>query len=160
MELKTGITTAVLGAAADLTGSTYEGYYCGCRVFDLIFTKPCSNCNAIQLVNNHTHSISLLFQSNFSCEWKILLWDHLLVPNPHTVGRDCENWVTLFSDLFLNEMEDVTSLRVILRQPSPHWKEFGVANISLFSARKLAPCMEYKFPHTSSEQYYEVDLLP
>lgn len=101
----------------------------GCRAFDFVLDKPCTNFNSIQFSNQQSYSISVLCQFIGCSDWKIILWDYVLMPCPHSVGRCSENSVTLLNDDI--NLENLTLLRVILRQPSPHWDNFGISNFSL-----------------------------
>ena len=127
----------------------------GCCVLDVVFRQPFSNWDAIQFSNKHTYSISILFQSKACTNWKVLLLDYVLMLNPHSVGKGCENWVTLLRDDLLYQVDNVTRLRILLKQPSPHFTEFGITNFALVYAK------DKKTEVTSRQQlkYYEIDLL-
>ncbi len=128
----------------------------GCRSFDVLFRKPFPNWNAIQFNNKNTYSISILSQSKICTSWKALLLDYLLLSNPHSVGRSSENWVTLLREDFMNTVENVARLRILLRQPSPHWSEFGITNFAL--VHRGRPAVE---ENNSSRHFkmYEIDFL-
>lgn len=85
----------------------------------------------------------------------------MLMPNPHSTGKDSENLVTLLSDVFLHKLDGLTRLRIILRQPSPNWNEFGITNFCLVCGREHTTAkVSVKFPHPCfSGLRYEVDLL-
>ncbi len=46
------------------------------------------------------------------------------------------------------ELDDVTDLRLILRQPSPHWREFGVREVKCFAVTGDDPSEE-EGPHVT-----------
>lgn len=101
----------------------------GCKGFDLVFTKSHS-CSAIQFTNNHTYSISIMSQSEGSSDWKILLWNYVLMSNPHSTGRDAEGLSVILGTNFFHK-EDFIRLRILLSQPSPHWQDFGITELKL-----------------------------
>lgn len=132
----------------------------GCRAFDLAFTEPCS-CTAIQFNNKHSYSITLLFQSEGLDDWQILLWNYVLMTNPHSTGKDAETWFIVLSESFLHKGV-FTRLRILLQQPSPHWKEFGITNFSLVCTESRASTkIPIRLTHTCTEPElgYEVNLL-
>lgn len=83
------------------------------------------------------------------------------MPNPHTLGRSSESCFTLLADTFLHKVKDLTRLRVILRQPSPHWDDFGISNLTLVSSGEQPLVKAPNLQHVLSGQlqYYEIDLL-
>ena len=130
----------------------------GCRTFDVVVTDPISAWNAIHFNNEHTHSISILSQSTMCTKWKVLLLDYVLMLNPHSTGKGSENCITLLRNDFLVKVESITRLRVILKQPSVHWSEFGISNFALVYREEQL----IKNPVTTSSRHfklYEIDLL-
>ena len=99
----------------------------GCRAYDFLLDKPCTKYDSIQFSNKQSYSISILYK--FNNDWKIILWDYILMQCPHSVGRCSENVVTLSSDDI--PLENITLIRVIIKQPSPHWDNFGISHFSL-----------------------------
>lgn len=83
------------------------------------------------------------------------------MPNPHTLGRSSENGVTLLADTFLHKVENLTRLRVILRQPSPHWGDFGISNFSVISSlrSKEQSLVDLQQVLCGQINHYEIDLL-
>ena len=130
----------------------------GCRTFDVLFKAPLSTWNAIHFNNEHTYSISIFSQSNMCTNWEILLLDHVLMLNPHSAGKCSENWITLLRDNFLVKMESIVRLRILLKQPSPHWSEFGIANFAIVY-RKEQVDKNYVGIASRHLKLYEIDLL-
>lgn len=102
----------------------------GCRAFELVLLEPCSTYNGIKFRNNNTYSVCILFQSTIGA-WEVALWDYVLMPNPHVRGRESGEWVLLPRHTWSHQMDGVPCwckhrVRVILKQPSPHWKHFGI----------------------------------
>ena len=56
--------------------------------------------------------------------------------NCHCV-QGSQNWVILSQKHFLTNPTNVKQLRMILKQPSPHWKDFGIRDFRCF--RKSEP---------------------
>lgn len=134
--------------------------HCGCRALDFVSSRPCS-CDGVRFFNKHTYSISMLYQSSGCSDWKIILWQHVIMPNPHTLGRSSESCVTILADRFLHKVEDLMRLRVMLRQPSPHWDDFGISNFGIvFSPKNGEPTLAKASSLQQLQvQFYEVDLL-
>ena len=137
--------------------------HCKCRVLDFVFSKPCS-CHAVRFFNRRTYSISMLYQSSDCSDWKIALWDCHIMPTPHVLGRGSENCVTLLAGTFLHKMEKLARLRLIMKQPSPHWDEFGVSNFTILSSCGSGEHLLAKASNLQkelSERFicYEVDLM-
>ena len=136
---------AVQVAAISIHPPGKKQRYCGCHIFDVELKEPCSDCSAVQFRNDHSYSISILFQS-YSSDWKIALWDYVLMPTPHSSGKESQDWVNLPREGFQNTLENAVRLRVLLKQPSPHWKKFGVLNFCLIcgthSNYTSIPCID------------------
>ena len=84
--------------------------------------------------------------------------DYVLLLNPHSVGKYSENWVTLPREDFTTKVENVARLRVLLKQPSPHWSDFGISNFAVVYKGGLAV---EKGKYNSSRHFktYEIDVL-
>lgn len=154
------VNLRVLPQCSTHCGSSNKAH-CGCRALDFVFSKPYSNCAAIRFCNEQSHSISLMCQSSDCSDWKVILWEYVLMPNPHTLGKSSESCFTLLADIFLRKVEDMTRLRVILRQPSPHWDYFGISNLTVVSTDELPMGKYPNLQHVLSGclKPYEIDLL-
>ncbi len=139
----------------------HGGARSGCKAVDFTFTEPFSNCiNAVRFRNRHSYSISMFCQSSGCRDWKVILWEYALISSPHSLGRSSENWVTLLGDSFLQKVENVTRLRILLKQPSPHWDDFGISNFSLLSSSGEVLAKASNMPRIESGQcLYEIDFL-
>lgn len=128
----------------------------GCRAFDVVFKESVS-WDAIHFINTNTYSISILAQFNMYTKWKTLLPEYVLMLNPHSVGKSSENWITLLRDDFAHDaVKSITRLRVFLKQPSPHFKNFGISNFALVNRQEQT---EHPVNTTKHYNLYEVDLL-
>ncbi|XP_048813030.1 nicolin-1 [Lagopus muta] len=64
-------------------------------------------------------------------KWLTCLRDLRLMPCPHT-ELGAQEYFSLRRSQMLCDMEQVTALRFILRQPSPAWLHFGIEELQLF----------------------------
>ena len=77
--------------------------------------------------------------------------------SPHSSATESEALITIPSERFQHR-EDFVRLRIILRQPSPHWDEFGLSQFSLISTDHINRL--YETSETLASNYsYEINLL-
>ena len=57
---------------------------------------------------------------------------HVLMLSCHCESPDAQKWVELGQSDFQGQLEGVVRLRLILRQLSPHWRQFGIENFSYY----------------------------
>ena len=79
--------------------------------------------------------------------------------NPHVCSRDSEAWM-LFPRHIWNHMCGDTcrtkhKVRIILKQPSPHWKQFGIENLDFIPAHVEKPLTEI----SNDVSCYELPML-
>ena len=121
----------------------------GCQVVEVQLREP-SDVDMIRFRNNYTHSVSVLYQSSEresdsgtkkdlgsslhgrGNEWKVGVANVVLMESCHCDSPGAQKWVELGGDVFKKKLEGVVKLRLILRQPSPCWKEFGVENVTCY----------------------------
>ena len=65
-------------------------------------------------------------------DWKVGVAKHVLMPLCHCESPDAQKWVELGQSDFQGKLEGVVRLRLILRQPSPRWRQFGIENFSCY----------------------------
>ena len=134
----------------------------GCQVMDVELHQPCSQISIIRFRNHYTYAITVLYQSSVAPEpralthdhsnattahapnmfkshgsgsggeWKVGVAKHVLMPSCHCESPDAQKWVELGQSDFQGQLEGVVRLRLILRQPSPHWRQFGIENFSCY----------------------------
>nr|XP_033781714.1 nicolin-1 [Geotrypetes seraphini]XP_033781716.1 nicolin-1 [Geotrypetes seraphini]XP_033781717.1 nicolin-1 [Geotrypetes seraphini] len=75
--------------------------------------------------------------------WRTCLRNHCLMHNPHTEDGSQE-YTSLFRQQMLCDLDQVTSLRLILRQPSPVWLNFSLEEIQIYQCGQENP--QKKFP--------------
>ena len=133
-------------------GDSEAGPISGCQVIEVQLQQP-KPISLIRFRNKYTYAITVLYQpsatqkearaaqtqSNSSrdrgtaaSDWKVGVADHVLMQSCHCDSPSAQKWVELGKETLQDKLEDVVKLRLILRQPSPHWKEFGVENISCY----------------------------
>ncbi|XP_015148384.3 nicolin-1 isoform X2 [Gallus gallus] len=71
-------------------------------------------------------------------KWVTCLRDLRLMPCPHT-EPGAQDYFSLRRSQMLCDMEQVTALRFILRQPSPAWLHFGIEELQLFPPGSKTP---------------------
>ena len=116
----------------------------GCQVIDVHIRAPIpEKIQYIRFQNHYTYMVTIKFRSREplgylepdSDPWQLCVKNLRLMPNCHC-EQGGQDWVTLGEKLFLNRLEKVVQLRVILRQPSPHWRAFGIRELQCFPTPK------------------------
>ncbi|XP_038666735.1 nicolin-1 isoform X3 [Scyliorhinus canicula] len=64
-------------------------------------------------------------------KWKTCIRNMCLMPNPHTENGS-QNYFSISRDQMLFEPDDVMTVRLILRQPSPVWLTFTIEDIKMY----------------------------
>uniref|UniRef100_UPI00398F77DE nicolin-1 isoform X5 n=1 Tax=Pristiophorus japonicus TaxID=55135 RepID=UPI00398F77DE len=64
-------------------------------------------------------------------KWKTCLRNMCLMPNPHT-ENGAQDYFSIYRHQMLFEPDDVMTVRLILRQPSPVWLNFTVEDIKVY----------------------------
>ncbi len=116
----------------------------GCQVIDVTVHSPAPHrIDFISFQNYYTYCITIRCSRKDSqtgghhqvSPWQPCIKDLQLMPNCHC-EQGGQNWVVLRGADSMTALEDVSHLRLILRQPSPHWREFGVREIKCFTRGK------------------------
>ena len=125
-----------------------SGARSGCQVVDVHIHNPIpETIEYVTFRNYYTYSITIQFRakdvsgrvSGINTDpWQLCIRDFQLMPNCHC-EQGAQDWVVLSKKQFLNNLDDVTVLRMILKQPSPHWKEFGIQEFRCFQKPKSKP---------------------
>ena len=115
-----------------------------CLFFDVTFHQP-SSINYITFRNHYTSTVSIRWISSDNEtisgpdlleSWNVCLFDHPLMPNCHC-EQGSQDDVILGPNDFCSTLQNVTRLRVILKQPSFHWKEYNIHNFTCYSSAKM-----------------------
>ena len=138
----------------------------GCQLIDVQLHRP-TDVRLIRFRNNYTYTLTVLYQSatvsgagqgthaeptsQNGREWKVGVANRVLMPSCHCESPGAQKWVELGKETFSDRLEDVTRLKFILRQPSPHWREFGIENISCYYHDDTQRVLES--PHVSYEHH-------
>ncbi|VVC39840.1 Hypothetical protein CINCED_3A005179 [Cinara cedri] len=122
----------------------------GCSYIELKLQKP-SKVGEITFKNYYTASVSvLLLRSNAqgpsmgSRNWEVGVKNRILMKRPH-YENGAQDYFSLFSTEAWN---NVSKLKIILRQPSPMCKTFHLEEIKLYTdvPRFTRPLFEQKLP--------------
>ena len=141
-EVKAG---AFLSVGGSHSGSSDSNYWhgevseavrpSGCQVVDVEIHDPVPDrIDRILFRNHYTHSVTIKFQTkqaHSNDPMHTLIRDLELMPNCHS-ETGAQEWIILSEKHFLTKLSHVTRLRLLLRQPSPHWKEFGIEDFAIF----------------------------
>ncbi|CAI8023824.1 Nicolin-1 [Geodia barretti] len=118
----------------------------GCQVVDVEFRSSIPEVvGCISFQNYYTHTLTLRYCNLLSeqisnsksdhptqKEWRTGIERVQLMPNCHC-ERGSQSLVVLNKAHFLASLENVISFRLILRQPSPEWNQFGIRDLKIYS---------------------------
>ncbi|XP_030425710.1 nicolin-1 [Gopherus evgoodei] len=71
-------------------------------------------------------------------KWVTCLWNHCLMPSPHTEAGS-QDYFSLSRHQLLCDVDQVTAMRLILRQPSPFWLHFTLEELLLYPSGQQSP---------------------
>uniref|UniRef100_A0A8B9GGQ5 Nicolin-1 n=1 Tax=Amazona collaria TaxID=241587 RepID=A0A8B9GGQ5_9PSIT len=121
-------------AALQLSGGT-ESARSGVAVIDLRFPRgAAADIQEIVFKNFYTAFLSVRVQRpgpGGSRRWVTCLRDLCLMPCPHT-EQGAQDYFSLHRNQMLCDMDQVTAVRFILRQPSPVWLQFTIEELQIF----------------------------
>nr|XP_006631025.2 PREDICTED: nicolin-1 [Lepisosteus oculatus] len=110
----------------------------GIFVIDVTFPQGQTvNIQEISFKNYYTAFLTVRLQRQDpespenALKWITGLKDCCLMPNPHT-ERGSQDYFSIYRQQMLIEPDDVTSVRLILRQPSSSWLTFTLEEIKIF----------------------------
>ena len=123
----------------------------GCQVVEVEFHSPIPDAiGCVTFQNHYTHSLTLKFLSRSServsnsksdqiservsksdDKWKTAIARFELMPNCHC-ERGSQNLIVLNRAHFLVPLDNVVCLRLILRQPSPDWHQYGIRDLKFY----------------------------
>ncbi|XP_032049997.1 nicolin-1 [Aythya fuligula] len=132
-------------AALQLPGGA-EAARPGVAVIDLRFPRGgAADVQEIVFKNFYTAFLSLRVQRAGPPgprRWVTCLRDHRLMPSPHT-EEGSQDYFSLRRHQMLCDMEQVTALRFILRQPSPAWLHFSIEELQVFPPAQKSPQQDF-----------------
>ncbi|CAG5126151.1 unnamed protein product [Candidula unifasciata] len=110
----------------------------GCKIIDVIFPTEIGE---VRFKNYYVAFITLkakvkMTQQNTQekstdLSWRVAINNFRLMPDAHT-ETGAQDSFSFTKKQFQCDMNNVISLRIILHQPSPQWKEFKVEDLKLF----------------------------
>lgn len=114
----------------------------GCRSVVVTFSEMGSvNIAAITFTNRYCGIVTVAAKykeetansgESFRFVWKCLIDSKRLMPHSHYTSGAENNFIFRSSE-FLHEAQDVSSLKLILQQPSVQFTDFSIENIKVFS---------------------------
>ncbi|BFZ10818.1 hypothetical protein BsWGS_13857 [Bradybaena similaris] len=120
----------------------------GCKIIDVIFpTIVNTEIGEVRFKNYYVAFITLkakvkMAQQNpqeksSDLSWRTAIHNFRLMPDAHTETGAQDNF-SFTKKQFQCDMNNVISLRIILHQPSPQWKEFKVEDLKLFKSSSVS----------------------
>ncbi|XP_072928620.1 nicolin-1 isoform X1 [Hemitrygon akajei] len=111
----------------------------GVFVIEVTFPKErIANIKKITFKNYYTAFLTIRLQQRVSVasektqlKWKTSLRNMCLMPSPHTESGSQE-YFSIYRHQMLFEPNDVITMRLILRQPSPVWLNFTLEDIKVY----------------------------
>lgn len=134
MELSCAVKPPVFVTLKDVDGALRQPPRVA--ILDVSLKHP-SNITCITFRNHYTHSVTVRYIKEGEPHWRLCTKNMELMKSCHC-EQGAESFVTLDSEHFLSPMERVKHLRLILRQPSPHWREFGVKQLCCFGEAAIS----------------------
>lgn len=121
-------------------------FHSGCRVIDINFPNISNpEVGEIHFKNSYTAFITVRAKFKAQAEngevggdakWKTCVRRFRLMPNPH-MEEGSQDYFCLGKKHFMNELSNITQLRVILQQPSPVWKDFRIEELKLYRSAEM-----------------------
>ena len=132
MELECAVKTPAFVTLKDVDGVLRQPP----RVVILDVSLKYPSCIAyISFRNHYTHSVTVKYVKEGEQQWQLCTATSVeLMPSCHC-EQGAEGYAVLGREHFLCPLERVQHLRLILRQPSPHWREFSVKDLRCFGER-------------------------
>ena len=103
----------------------------GCKVLDVDLNPP-SDVHVVKFRNYYTHTVSVLFRSVGCSTWSLAMRECVYMSGGCHCDQGGQSWVVLDDKHFLTELENVVQIRLLLKQPSPNWREFSVEQLTLY----------------------------
>uniref|UniRef100_A0A8C4PA02 Nicolin 1 n=1 Tax=Dromaius novaehollandiae TaxID=8790 RepID=A0A8C4PA02_DRONO len=131
------------------------GGRCGCRCGrpDPVRAR-CPQLQEIVFRNFYTAFLSVRVQragAEGSRKWVTCLRDYRLMPSPHT-EEGSQDYFSLFRHQMLCDVDQVTAVRFILRQPSPVWLHFTIEELQIYPpSQKVTGCWWFAPPPQCGE---------
>ncbi|XP_058700975.1 nicolin-1 isoform X1 [Poecile atricapillus] len=126
------------------------GRGCRCRdggmpLLDLLLRPPVPQVQEIVFRNFYTAFLSVRVQRpgpGGSRRWVTCLRNLCLMPCPHT-EEGSQDYFCLHRHQMLCDVDQVTAMRFILRQPSPVWLHFTIEDLQIFPPGQKSPQKDF-----------------
>lgn len=107
----------------------------GCQVIEIRASRPISR---LVFRNYYTFSVSVRCLKPGNDPEDPLSWatgtkERVLMPSCHAEGGS-QDWVSILASHFPEGVQSCQRLRLILKQPSPDWNDFGIHFLSCYCA--------------------------
>lgn len=76
------------------------------------------------------------FPTEGNYTWRTVLKDFSLMPSPHNEYASQNSFIIDAEKQFTEHHDNVVAVRLILRQPSPHWSHFGLDDLTFHLPNK------------------------
>ncbi|CAD5116598.1 DgyrCDS5474 [Dimorphilus gyrociliatus] len=125
----------------------------GCHVIDVTFPNVFYvEIGEIHFKNFYTANLTIKVRTRTTekegtstdSKWKTCLNNYQLMPDPHS-DTAAEEYFVIGKQHVLFDLINVIAVRIIIRQPSPVWKEFRIEELKFYKASLFIP-KEVKLP--------------
>ncbi len=118
----------------------YQGRspHSGCKILDVELNETCYPLAAIRFRNHYTHTLSVLAAME-EADTLYRVGERVCMRESCHCETGGQGW-HLIDHLQLPTLTSVARLRLILRQPSPNWRDFGIRDITLYRYGNQEEC--------------------
>ncbi|XP_066528370.1 nicolin-1 [Hoplias malabaricus] len=105
----------------------------GVYITDVVLGEPV-NIQEISLKNFYTAYLTVRLlkkETGSDAKWVTCLRNHCLMTSPHT-EEGSQDYVSIYRQQMLTQPDNVTTVRLILRQPSSVWLNFSIEEIKIY----------------------------
>ncbi|XP_051550027.1 nicolin-1-like [Myxocyprinus asiaticus] len=108
----------------------------GVYITDVTLAEPV-NIQEISFKNYYTAYLTVRAQrrDEGAAKWVTCLRNHCLMANPHAEAGS-HDYFSIYRQQMLTEPDNVTTVRLILRQPSSEWLHFSIEEINIYPYMK------------------------
>ncbi|XP_032221337.2 nicolin-1 isoform X2 [Nematostella vectensis] len=122
-------------------GEASSDFRSGCAVVDVLFPGTDTvNIDRISFKNNYCSSVEIrmkVYGPDSNEVWKQCIKKTKLMPEPHYEAGSQSYFEFTARDMCM-PTDKVIMIRIILRQSSPHWANFGIDDLKCFPPSSLA----------------------
>ena len=116
--------------------SSNDNYKSGVSVIDIIFPRSSSvEVEKLTFKNCYTANITVklkILDGEGNETWITAVKNYTLMPHPH-FETGSQDRFAIFTNEIIKPSSQVIMLRLILKQPSPHWSSFTIEEVKCFS---------------------------